>query len=241
MASSRRATLKSFIFIALGTVVVGRLATAAVPEWSMNGTVLEACSCPAFCPCYFNPHPAEHAGHKSFCRFNMAHKIISGHYGDVKLDGAKFWVAGDLGGDFTKVPPDALWGQLHFDPSVTKEQRDGLQVILKKLYQYRWKRWGVGKDGTVDWDFNEDKAVAKLDGGKGAEIVLKRNGTALDPKASTKISNLVYESAKRNDGFLIMPNEIEAYRIGAKKFEFKGTNGFVVTYDIASKDFDAVK
>jgi hypothetical protein len=56
-----------------------------------------------------------------------------------------------------------------------------------------------------------------------------------------KVSNLVYESAKRNDGFLIMPNEIEAYRIGAKKFEFKGTNGFVVTYDIASKDFDAVK
>jgi hypothetical protein len=71
--------------------------------------------------------------------------------------------------------------------------------------------------------------------------VLKRNGTALDPKGSTKISNLAYESAKRNDGFLIMPNEIETYRIGPKKFEFKGTTGFVVTYDLASKDFDAVK
>jgi hypothetical protein len=30
---------------------------------------------------------------------------------------------------------------------------------------------------------------------------------------------------------------VEAYRIGDKPFEFKGTNGFMITFDIASKDF----
>jgi hypothetical protein len=38
----------------------------------------------------------------------------------------------------------------------------------------------------------------------------------------------------------MMPNEVEAYRAGDKPFEFKGTNGFMITLDISSKDI-AVK
>jgi len=41
----------------------------------------------------------------------------------------------------------------------------------------------------------------------------------------------------RNDGFVLMPNEVEAYRAGPKAFEFKGTNGFLITIDLTSKDF----
>ena len=33
-----------------------------------------------------------------------------------------------------------------------------------------------------------------------------------------------------------MPNEIQAYRRGPSAFEFKGTTGFMITYDITSKD-----
>ena len=33
-----------------------------------------------------------------------------------------------------------------------------------------------------------------------------------------------------------MPNEVEAYRVGPKAFEFKGTNGFMITLDMTSKD-----
>src|SRR2546428_9088467 len=70
-----------------------------VPEWSMNATVIEACSCPMFCQCYFNAQPAAHGGHagheghaeEHFCRFNNAYKINKGTYKGVKLDGAKFW------------------------------------------------------------------------------------------------------------------------------------------------------
>ena len=54
---------------------------------------------------------------------------------------------------------------------------------------------------------------------------------------SVVITNLKFEGAPRNDGFVLMPNEVEAYRIGDKAFEYKGTNGFVTTFDIASRDF----
>src|SRR5437899_1978316 len=32
------------------------------PDWSMKATIIEACSCPMFCQCYFDDKPAAHAG-----------------------------------------------------------------------------------------------------------------------------------------------------------------------------------
>ena len=32
-------------------------------DWAINATAIEACSCPHFCMCYFNPHPAGHHEH----------------------------------------------------------------------------------------------------------------------------------------------------------------------------------
>ena len=34
----------------------------------------------------------------------------------------------------------------------------------------------------------------------------------------------------------MMPNEVEAYRVGPSAFEFKGTNGFMLTLDMNSGD-----
>ena len=32
-------------------------------DWAMNTTIIEACSCPMFCQCYFNAEPAAHHAH----------------------------------------------------------------------------------------------------------------------------------------------------------------------------------
>jgi hypothetical protein len=34
----------------------------------------------------------------------------------------------------------------------------------------------------------------------------------------------------------MMPNELETDKEGPKAFEFKGTNGFMLTFDMTSKD-----
>jgi hypothetical protein len=39
----------------------------------------------------------------------------------------------------------------------------------------------------------------------------------------------------------MMPNEVEAYRAGYKAFECKGSNGFMITLDINSKDVAAAE
>ena len=212
-------------------------AKAPAADWSMNATIIEACSCPMFCQCYFNPAPAGHTGHEGhgaehFCRFNNALRVNKGTYNGVKLDGAKFWIAGDLGGDFTKGQMD--WAVLTFDPAVTKEQREGISAITGHIYPVKWNSFTTGPDAPMTWDAGKGQARASLDGGKAAEVVLNpMKGNAEGPVV---IKNLKYWGVPRNDGFVLMPNESEAYRLGDKAFEFKGTNGFMITFDINSKD-----
>lgn len=222
-------------FILFSFVILVQSSSYAQEDWAMNATIIEACSCPMFCQCYFNLEPAAHGGHgegEHFCRFNNAFQVNKGNYGNVKLDGIKFWVAGDLGGDFSMGQMD--WAELTFDKSVTKEQRDAVAAILAHVYPVKWNSFTVGEDAVMEWNYNKDRAVAKLNEGKTAEVVLNRfKGMTDDPIV---ISNLVYWGVPRNDGFIMMPNEVQAYRVGSKPFEFKGTNGFMITFDITSKD-----
>lgn len=222
----------------LAILLAGAVALAAGgPDWAMNATIIEACSCPMFCPCYFTTKPAAHQhgdGHdsKHFCRFNMAYKVNRGHAGGVKLDGARFWIAGDLGDDFGDGETE--WATVHFDPAVTPEQRSAIATVLGHVYPVKWKTFGVGADAAIEWSATVDRATARLGGGKLGEIALRRNpGMTAEPVV---IRNLRYFGAPRNDGFVLMPNEVEAYKVGPQAFEFKGSNGFMITLDIDSRD-----
>jgi hypothetical protein len=233
----------AFLLLAAGTSL------AQKPDnWSIKTTIIEACSCPMFCQCYFNTEPAGAGGHGGgghggeghgdaamdhYCRFNNAFRVEKGSYGKTKLDGALFWVAGDLGAEFDDGEMD--WAVLTFDPSVTPEQREGIQAILGHVYPVKWKSFTVAADAKMDWTANKDRAEARLDGGKIAEVVLNRGGygNSADPVV---IHNLKYWGVPDNEGFVLMKNEVEAYRAGEKAFEYKGTNGFMITFAMSSKD-----
>ena len=86
----------------------------------------------------------------------------------------------------------------------------------------------------MTWTAGKDEARALLDGGKTAEVALKRFAGMTDEPVVIK--NLKYWGVPRNDGFVMMPNTVEAYRTGSKPFEYKGTNGFMITIDTASTD-----
>ena len=226
------------VIAGLGQRMRSRLAQAqgrtAGPDWSLNATIIEACSCTMFCPCYFStvPSPLSHESMtQHFCRFNMGYRVNNGNFRGVKLDGVKFWISGDLGSDFSK---GADWAEITFEPSVAKNQRDAITTIIPHVYPVTWKSFTVGKDAPIEWKATNDRAEARLNGGRAAEVVLRRNpGMTNEPVV---IRNLRYFGAPRNTGFILMPNEVEAYRVGKNPFEFKGTNGFMITYDITSKD-----
>jgi hypothetical protein len=217
----------------------GQTDKAATPAWSANISTIEACSCQMFCQCYFTTKPSAHAGHdggaeEHFCKFNNAYKVNKGSFGATKLDGAKFWIYGDLGDEFSDGEMD--WAVLTFDKATTKEQRDAIGTIAGHLFPVKWKSFSTG-EGAIEWVGGKDEAYALLDGGKSAEVRLSTKGlTRNTTGAPMVLTNLKYFGAPRNDGFVLMPNTIEALRVGDKPYEFKGTNGFMVTVDINSKD-----
>jgi hypothetical protein len=233
----------------LGVAAAGAVATAfesrlsattgseqsATPAWALNATIIEACSCTMFCPCYFSTVPSGH-GHgagmtEHYCRFNNAYRVNQGRFNGASLDGLKFWIAGDLGADFSK---SGEWAEITFEPSATKAQRDAITTIVPNVYPVNWKAFSVGQDAAMEWSATKDRAEARLGAGKAGIVTLRRNpGMTAEP---TIITNLRYFGAPRNTGFHLMPNEIEAYRRGPKPFEYKGTNGFMITFDITSKD-----
>ena len=213
-------------------------APGAKPAWSLNATIIEACSCEMFCPCYFSTEPSPAHGEHGYCRFNMAYKVNKGKAGSVDLAGAKFWIAGDLGDNFGDMQTE--WAQVTWDPSVTKEQRDAIATaLLGPVYPWKWKSFTVGADAPVEWTASKERAVAKLDGGQGGEIRLQHNSTAMTPEP-TVIQNLKYFAAPRNDCFVLMPAELQAFRRTYKKFETQGTNGFMITVDVASTAVQAM-
>lgn len=204
-------------------------------KWHFNGTVIEACSCPMFCPCYFNTEPAlshtEH-GAEHFCKFNMAYKINKGFFGDTDLGGVKFWIAGDLGD--TWKDGETEWAVVTFQRGTTESQKQGVTTILGSLFPVKWKAFEVHEDTEIEWTASKDRAEAKLAGGANAHIILNR-WEGIEGETAF-LQNIAYFGAPRNNGFKMMPNEIETWKMGDKAFEFKGTTGFMITVDMTSED-----
>ena len=215
-------------------------AKEASVDWAVNATIIDGCSCRMLCPCIFGS-PAtvgsaathEHAGHRS-CYFNQAFRVNKGHYGKVKLDGLKFWFAGDKG--------DAKTVELTFEPSATKEQRAAIRSFMSHFLPLKWASFTEGPDAQIEWKVEAVRAEARLDGGKAAEVVLARNPGATG-KGTTVIRNMSYFASTRNDGFNIMPVEVLTYRRGPKPapFEFRGTSGWTITIDMNSRDVVATR
>jgi hypothetical protein len=228
------------LVIMVGLLAVGIGHSANSADWAINATAIEACSCPHFCMCYFNPHPAAHhdnAKMEHYCKFNNAYKVNKGRYGSTDLTGAKFWLSGDLGADFSEGQMD--WAVATFDKGTTAEQRQALGEILSHVFLVKWKSFQTAEGDIDTWTFDKDQAHATLNGGKTAEIKLKRFPGMTDQPAV--LSNVKYWGTPRNDGFIMMPNELEAYREGGKAFQFKGTNGFMLTFDMTSSDLAPAK
>ena len=201
----------------------------AKPDFDMTATYIEACSCDMFCPCYFNPHSTVHHGEhmeEHYCRANLVLKVDKGHYKNTKLDGAKVWIATDLGSEWSTGKDS--WAVVNFDPSVTADQKAALGDIIGQLYPFKWQKFDADTQGFT-WDIDEKSGVAraKMDNGK-AEVVLEKfKGD--DPSKEIVMQNLKYWEAQKNDGFRMWKSKHESFDGKGHKFSYEGTNGFLIT------------
>jgi hypothetical protein len=229
-----------YFMVGLCVLSVGLLvlvATSASTSASSNNieltsTYIEACSCDMFCPCYFNTHSTNHMGmgeqhaEQHFCRANLVFKVDKGHYKDVKLDGAKVWLSSDLGSDWSTGANS--WVVITYDPSVSDVQKAALGDIIGQLYPFKWT-WVKTDTAAFSWNIDTKSGVAttKRDDGK-AEVTLDRvKGD--NPNDEIVMKNLRYWNAQTNDGFRMWKSRHEAYEGQGQKFDYSGTNGFLIT------------
>ena len=193
-------------------------APAGGTPWTFDATYIEACSCHLFCPCYFNTQ-AEHP----YCEFQMAIRVNNGKVGTVALNGAKFWLTGDLGehwGDQHKSP----WLVVTFDPATTQEQRDAIVKILPKLYPTDFGKVDVD-EAAISWSVRGTEARAKLANGKG-EMVLEQFKGADGGKSV--LHNVKYWTADKNDGFVMYKSKVHRWEGFGHKFSYSGRNAFTI-------------
>src|SRR6266704_837065 len=143
MRSMPRLLLLPFLALAASLIYFSSAAQekSSKPDFDMTASYSEACNCDMFCPCYFNTHSTnhmdEHHMDEHFCRANLVLKVDKGFYKYTNLDGAKVWLATDLGSDWSTGKDSWLVG--NFDPSVGKEHQAGLADVLGQLYPVPWK------------------------------------------------------------------------------------------------------
>lgn len=197
----------------------------AKPDFDITASYIEACSCDMFCPCYFNEHSTMHGGNH-FCKFNLVLKVDKGYYKDVKLDGVKAWLSGDLGSDWAKGKAD--WLVVTYEPSITKAQEAAMTDILLQLYPMEWNILGVDKF-PIEWNIEQKSGIAtsRLGNGKGEVILARWKGP--DPSKEVVLNNIQYWAAQSNTGIRMWKNKRHYYEGHGQKLEFSGTNGFLIT------------
>ncbi len=207
------AVLAFFVLVSVSSAQMA----AKEKAWSVKASYIEACSCDLFCPCYFNTHPD-----KDFCKFNNVVKIEKGNYGDVKLDGMKLWISGDLGGDFSKGEMKSAY--FTFEPSATQEQVDAALKVFANIYPAKFMDSGVDRAPIV-WEKKGKTAHAKLGDGQGEVTLTVVTGN--DGKSPVVIKNLTYWGAKKNNGF-VMAKSTHHYKGHQLDYAFEDANGFLI-------------
>ncbi|MGH9658033.1 MAG: DUF1326 domain-containing protein [Bryobacteraceae bacterium] len=204
---------------------------AQEPESQARLEYIEACSCDLFCPCYFNDHASHQGSGAHMCTFNNVARISRGRHGATNLTGVKVWLSGDLGSDWA-TKGQAGWLVATFEPSATKEQKDGVMAILTKVYPVKWN--SVQMDTSeITWSISPDgkSAHAKLANGKG-EVKLTRFAGS-DPSRPATLNNVRYFGAVWNSPFTMYHSE-HYYKGFGKSYSLKKANGFTISVEHTS-------
>jgi len=203
---------------------------SAKPDFDMTASYIEACSCDMFCPCYFNTHSTQHMDEQHmdahFCRANLVLKVDKGHYKNTQLDGAKVWIATDLGSEWSTGKDS--WAVVNFAPSLSADQKAALGDIIGQLYPFKWEKFDVDTQ-DFSWTVDEKTGIAhaKLNSGRGEVILERVKGD--NAHHEVVMHNLTYWKAQSNDGFRMWKNTHEAFEGAGHKFAYEGTNGFLIT------------
>ena len=194
-------------------------------SYDIRATAIEACSCPLFCSCYYNPEPT--GGH--MCEFNLAYKFEDGsHWGDTDLSGAKVWLSGDLGDHFADGTTE--WAVVTLDNATSEAQRAAINNWIGRMFPVQWESVEVRTD-DISWEDGAEVARAKMASGMAA--VELRKVLDADGNQAT-VLNTGYWGSDSNEGFLLA-HSTHHFHGEAQSYEYGNHNGFMITSRVSGE------
>src|ERR1700751_6157020 len=119
-------TLKSILTLIAAVGLIQTAARAAEePAWSLKGRMISADSCGPDCHCILGGSPDN-----GLCKFFAMGQADSGQYGDVKLDGAKFGIAGEFLRKTIGESLNKTFTAYDIDAGASAEQKDALRNLF---------------------------------------------------------------------------------------------------------------
>jgi hypothetical protein len=217
--------MKMHLVALAGLAAVAVLQTAAraaeEPAWSIEGRMISADSCGPDCHCIIGG-PPDHG----LCKFFAICQIDNGQYGDVKLDGVKYGLAGEFIQKIIGEPVKRSFVAYYIDSGASADQKEALRKLFSGPSFAGMGQPAEVKEVAIKFE-NLDAfgQVGKTVSGTVAEIAKVEvtpiaGGT--DPDKPLAVDNEAEPGLKWT---ALGKTSNSFYRSAGKEYKFEGTSG----------------
>jgi hypothetical protein len=213
-------TMLTLIAAALGLIQTPASA-AEEPAWSLEGKEISADSCDVGCPCPLGLVPTH--GH---CDFVALSQVNNGRYGDVKLDGVKFAIAGSFTQKTIGEMPKKTFVAYYIDSGASTEQKEALRKLFSGPSFAALGQAAEVKEVAINFEnldaFSQVGKKVSATAGDIAKVEVTPIPGGTDPSKPLAVDN---EAEAGSKWVALGKTTNSFYRSAGKDFKFEGTSG----------------
>jgi hypothetical protein len=213
-------TILTLIAAALGMIQTPTRA-AEEPAWALEGKMISADSCSVGCPCILGEPPTH-----GQCQFLALWQVVNGRYGDVKLDGVKFGLAGEFAQKVIGEPVKRSFVAYYIDSGASAEQREALRKLFTGPSFAALGQAAEVKEVAIIFEnldaFGQVGKTVSATVGEIAKVEVTPIGGGTDPTKPMAVANEAEPGMKLT---MLGKASNSFYRSAGKDYKFDGTSG----------------
>jgi hypothetical protein len=217
-----RETLKSILTLIAAVGLIQAAARAAEePAWSLEGRMISADSCGPDCHCILGGPPDN-----GLCKFLAIAQVDNGRYGEVKLDGVKYGLAGEFALKVIGQPIKRSFVAYYIDSGASAEQKEALRKLFAGPSFAAMGQAAEVKEVAINFE-NLDafgQVGKKVSGtvGELGKVEATPIGGGTDPTKPLAVDNEAEPGLKWT---ALGKTSNSFYRSAGKDYKFEGTSG----------------
>jgi hypothetical protein len=207
----------SICLITLLVLISGCQEKTEIPNWSLEATYYESCSCNAPCPCPFGLPMTN-----SYCKLNGLLEIHEGHYNDIDLKGLQMIMSGSVG----------KWGEYYFSEATDSAQKHSIEYILEVVNAAGFDTILSSEKTKINFKNNNGKVAFST-----SNINVVMSMVKGENDQPIFIQNLKGKLFENYTPYLSQIN-VRSFSDSTSNFSFEEKAGFISKWNLTDKDFN---